>query len=90
MPEGVVIWLFETMNEFIPFEGVEEEWDGHRNERGLDESVWDGDNGDFGRRKFGRGFEDKDFGEDKNEYYDQRLQNPEGRIDGLLKSLDSK
>ena len=85
-----MIWLLETMSEFIPFEEAEEEWGGHWNERSLDEDDWDGEYGDFGRRKFGRGFADKDFGEDEDECYEQRLQPFEGRIDRLLKSLDSK
>lgn len=79
LPERVVMWLFETMNEFMPFE-EEEEWEGD----------WD-DEGEFEEERFeGRGFQYENEEEYAEDPYERRLNDLEGKIDRILKRLESK
>ena len=79
LPERVVMWLFETMNDFMPFD-EEEEWN---------------DEGDFGfgeqeeEDHFGPG-RDRFHREMEFEDRDERLDHLEHRLDRVLERLESR
>lgn len=77
LPDKVVMWLFETMNEFMPFDEEEEFGDD------WDEDDWSDEDG--------RGFDEEEFGpgeRDEEEYRPDRLEERinalEGRIERIL------
>ncbi len=90
LPERVVLWLFETMNEFLPFEEEHEFGDDWGEEEWMDEDF----PSDFGphagnRRSFDSDFDDEheDDGED---YYERRLSELESKIDQILGRLPAQ
>lgn len=92
LPERVVMWLFETMNEFMPFD-EEEDWEDEWGDDEWSEEIRREFEGEAGSRadwmeeeEFRRGdFDDEeDFGPDPLE---ERINALEGKIDRILGRL---